>query len=123
VGPRDLAEGLVTVARRDTGEKASVALGSAAQSIPALLDEIQAGLLATRLAKREERSFEVDSLEEAIDAGKVGFAKMPWAKLGPQGEDALNAQAISVRCLQRPDGSLPASSGEADLVAVVARSY
>jgi prolyl-tRNA synthetase len=30
---------------------------------------------------------------------------------------------VSVRCLFRPDGSLPDSDAETDLIAVVARSY
>jgi prolyl-tRNA synthetase len=30
---------------------------------------------------------------------------------------------VSVRCLRRPDGSLPESDDETDLFAVVARSY
>jgi prolyl-tRNA synthetase len=46
------------------------------------------------------------------------------AALGADGEDRLAQHALSIRCLQRPDGSL-AESGDAedDLVAVVARSY
>ncbi len=123
VGPRDLAEGKVTVARRDSGEKLTVALGEATSAIAPLLEEIQAGLFASRAAKAEALTVEVSSLDEAIEAAGVGFAKIPWAQLGVDGETALNKQAISVRCLQRQDGTLPESSAEADLVAVVARSY
>jgi prolyl-tRNA synthetase len=63
-------------------------------------------------------------LEEAIEAGSVGFARVPVRALGPDGEDRLAQHALSVRCLQRPDGSL-ARPGEAEdeLVAVVGRSY
>jgi prolyl-tRNA synthetase len=63
-------------------------------------------------------------LEEAVQAGSVGFARVPLAALGPDAEDRLAEHAISVRCLQRPDGSL-AEPGDDDsaLVAVVGRSY
>jgi prolyl-tRNA synthetase len=44
--------------------------------------------------------------------------------LGSDGEDRLGAQALTVRCLQRADGSLAGlDDDDADLVAVVGRSY
>ena len=46
------------------------------------------------------------------------------AALGPDGEDRLAQKALSIRCLQRADGSLAEPGDpEDDLVAVVARSY
>jgi prolyl-tRNA synthetase len=123
VGPRDLAEGLVTLARRDTGEKVQVPLFGVAAEVPRALEAIQAELFASSLTRRDEATVEVHTLSEAIEQGKVGFAKIPWSTLGVEGETALNAQTLSVRCLQRPDGSLPARSDEDDLIAVVARSY
>jgi prolyl-tRNA synthetase len=67
---------------------------------------------------------EVTALEEASAAGAVGFARLPWAAIGPEGELQLAAEALSVRCLQRPDGGL-AEEGDDDssLVAVVGRAY
>jgi len=43
--------------------------------------------------------------------------------LGPEGEDRLAQHAVTVRCLQRADGSPPVSPDEPDLVATVARAY
>jgi len=40
-----------------------------------------------------------------------------------EGETRLASDGVSVRCLQRPDGSLPSSEDEDDLVAFVARAY
>ena len=62
--------------------------------------------------------------ELAARAAGAGFARVPVRLLGPEGEDRLAQHAVTVRCLQRSDGSL-ARHGEADedLVAVVARSY
>ena len=39
------------------------------------------------------------------------------------GEARLAEKSVSVRCLQRGDGSVPVSRDEPDLVAVVGRSY
>ena len=123
VGPRDLAEGRVTLARRDTGEKVTVALEDATATAVGLLDEIQAGLLARALDRREAKTSDVETLDEAMEAGATGFARVPWSAVGPEGEAALNAKTLSVRCLQRTDGSIPDSGDEDDLVAIVARSY
>ena len=64
------------------------------------------------------------TLEEAVEAGAAGFARVRFGALGPAGEDRLAEHALTVRLLARPDGSL-AEPGDAeeDLVAVVGRSY
>jgi len=59
-----------------------------------------------------------------VEAGSVGFARVRLGALGPDGEDRLAEHAISVRCLQRPDGSLAqVGDAEDELAAVVGRSY
>ncbi|MCU1354810.1 MAG: proline--tRNA ligase [Acidimicrobiales bacterium] len=123
VGPRDLANGEVTVVRRDTGEKAQCALAAVGATVTGLLDAIQAGLLAEATQRRDDRTADVATLDEAREAAQVGFARIPWAVLGEEGEAMLARDAITVRCLQRPDGSVPASEDEPDVVAVVARAY
>src|SRR5690606_23470242 len=123
VGPRDLKEGTVTLVRRDTGEKVAVPAAEAARRAEALLPAIQADLLAAATRRRDERTADVASLEEAVEAGQDGFARVPWDLVRDGGEARLAQDAITVRCLQRPDGSLPDSEDEPDLVAYVARSY
>ena len=66
------------------------------------------------------------TVEEAVEAARCGFAAVPLAALGADGEQRLNEQGVSVRCLQRLDGSLPAADGAEpaeELLAVVARAY
>lgn len=46
VGPRDLTNKQCRIVRRDNGEKSDVALAGLEDTISALLDEIQASLLA-----------------------------------------------------------------------------
>jgi prolyl-tRNA synthetase len=123
VGPRDLAEGKVTVVRRDTGDKVAVALAEVAATVPPLLDEMQAAMLTKATEAREARTVDAASLDEAIEGGKVGFARVPWDLVRGEGVARLGKEAITVRCLQRADGSLPASEDEPGAVAYVARSY
>ncbi len=124
VGPRDLAAGNVTLARRDTGEKFPVPLGEAAGRVPTLLDEVQASLYAQALALRDARTSDVTSLAEAVEAAAAGFARLPWRLVGEDGEARLAEDSLTVRCLQTPDGALPAAdTADEDLVCLVARSY
>jgi prolyl-tRNA synthetase len=124
VGPRDLAEGNVTVVTRHRREKQNVALGAVASTVGAILATVGPDLLAEATAARDARTVSAASLEEATEAASVGFARVPLGALGPDGEDRLAQHALTIRCLQRPDGTL-ALPGEPDddLVAVVARSY
>jgi prolyl-tRNA synthetase len=124
VGPRDLAEGNVTVVVRHRREKQNVPLGAVADTVGTVLATAGTELLAEAAAALEARTADAASIEDAVEAGKVGFARVRLGALGPDGEDRLAQHAVSVRCLQRPDGSLAEPGDhENDLVAVVGRSY
>jgi prolyl-tRNA synthetase len=124
VGPRDLAESNVTLVVRHTREKHTVALGAVAAEVAATLGSADRDLLAEATAFREARTSDAATLEEAIEAGSAGFVRVRLAALGPDGEDRLAQHALTVRCLQRPDGSLAGQGDDEDeLVAVVGRSY
>ena len=64
---------------------------------------------------------------DAGRGGRGGAGRVrpgPLVALGPDGEDRLAEHALTVRCLQRPDGSLAEpGDDEDDLVAVVGPSY
>jgi prolyl-tRNA synthetase len=123
VGPRDLAQGNVTVVRRDTGDKQQVPVGEAAARVADLVEQIQADMLAAATARRDEATIEVSSIDEAADASQTGFARLPWRLVRGDGEAQLAGKGITVRCLMAADGGLPASEDDDDLVAVVARAY
>jgi prolyl-tRNA synthetase len=122
VGPRDLAAGQVTVVRRDDRSKEQVALGGVTGRLTTLLEEVQSALHAEARARREERTADVSSVEEAVEAAASGFARIAW-DTARDAEAEMHAAAVSVRCLQRADGGLPGSSSEAGLVATVAKAY
>jgi len=123
VGPRDLLEGNVTVARRIPGTKASTPLAGVVDAVTAALTEDQQALYTEALARRDARTADVTSVGEAAEAAATGWARVPWAVLGEDGEAKLAEQSVSVRCLLRPDGAVPESADEPDLVAIVGRSY
>ena len=123
VGPRDLAVGEVTIVRRDTGERTQAAVDGTAERIPPLLEAVQAAMLASATVFRDDHTADVSSIDDARQAAQTGFARMPWTMLGETGEQTLAEHAITVRCLQRPDGTVPDSEDEPDVMAVVARAY
>jgi prolyl-tRNA synthetase len=123
LGPRELAEGKAVLVRRIPGTKEPVALAALVPEIEAALRTDQQTLHDQALARREAASPLVGSLDQARDAAAHGWARIPWSVLGEQGETRLVEHAVSVRCLTRPDGSVPDSDDEPDLIAWVGRAY
>jgi prolyl-tRNA synthetase len=130
IGARDLAAATATVARRDTGAKATVALGALSGRLPALLTDIQGEMLAAARAEQELRTASPDTYSEMAaylrEAG--GFARAGWC-----GREECEARvkadtAATIRCL--PLGQHPAASdhcivcgGASEAVAVWAQAY
>lgn len=123
LGPRDLSDDVVTLVRRITGEKVASPLGGIVDAVGSGLIEQQDELYTAALARREARTADVSTIAEAIEAAATGWARLKWSQVGEDGERRLAEHAVTVRCLIRPDGSLPSSEDEADTIAVVARSY
>jgi prolyl-tRNA synthetase len=124
VGPRDVEAEQATVVRRDSGDKSAVSLGSIADRVPLLLEMMHAEMIESGRRRLAARTTDVASVEEALEAAQGGFARIPWKSLGEEGETVLNRRAVSVRCLQTVDGSVPtASTASDDLMAIVGRSY
>jgi prolyl-tRNA synthetase len=123
LGPRDLEEQRVLLKRRCIGQEDTVALSAAAGAVLAALAADQKALLDEARGRRESRTVEVADLGAAVEASGTGWARIPWDACGVDGEAKLGEDAVTVRCLVRPDGSVPDSPDEPDLVAVVARSY
>ncbi|BCY14515.1 proline--tRNA ligase [Actinoplanes sp. L3-i22] len=123
VGPRDLANGNAVVARRVDGSKSPIALAEVANAVVAALKADQQRLYDDALAFRVERTVDVKTLDEAIEASQTGWARVPWSAVGEAGEKQANGKAVTVRCLTREDGTMPESDEEPDLIAYLGRSY
>jgi prolyl-tRNA synthetase len=123
IGPRDIAENRVVMVRRVTGEKIAVPIDGTVSRVTAALEADQQTLYEEALARQRQRTADVTSVPEAVEAAGAGWARLPWSEVGSEGEAELNAQGITVRCLVRADGGVPDSEDEPDLVAVVGRAY
>ncbi|UED86877.1 proline--tRNA ligase [Streptomyces profundus] len=125
VGPRDLAGGTAMLVRRIAGGKEPVAVDALPTVVPTVLEEDQELLLRQSRERRESRTWDVSTIEEAVEAATKagGWARIPWADLGPEGEARLAQDAVTVRCLVAEDGSVPASDDAPGTIAVVGRSY
>ena len=123
IGPRDLEAGTAMLARRIPGGKEPVALDALAELLPKVLEEDQARLLQESRERRTSRTVDVASIAEAAEAAATGWARIPWADLGTEGEAKLAEQGVSVRCLVAEDGSVPDSEDAPGTLAIVARAY
>ncbi|MGB9915141.1 MAG: proline--tRNA ligase [Candidatus Bathyarchaeales archaeon] len=80
IGPRDLKQEQVTLARRDTYQKITVKMDDAVHAIEKLLEEIQNSLYAKAKAALEEKITTVsnyDEFQRTLEA-KGGFIKAAW---------------------------------------------
>ncbi|AZQ37685.1 proline--tRNA ligase [Streptomyces cyaneochromogenes] len=124
LGPRDLENGTAMLARRIPGGKEAVPLDALAALLPTVLEEDQELLLRQSRERRESRTSEVSTIEQAVEATAAGgWARVPWAELGEEGEARLAEHAVTVRCLVAEDGSVPDADDAPGNVAVVARAY
>ena len=79
VGPRDMKSRTLFCARRDTGEKMSYNIDSAANDLKRLLDEIQKNMYNQALEFREENTKSTSNYDEfksLIESG--GFIRCGW---------------------------------------------
>ena len=80
VGPRDVANNQVVIARRDTGSKEIVKFEDIEKRVLALLDEIQTNMYERALKHTKERTYTCTTLDEVkkIMESKPGFIKAMW---------------------------------------------
>ena len=123
LGPRDVEEGVGVLVRRDTSEKTPIPLQELPQKISATLQAQQNDMLAAARSQLEARTQEAAAIEEAVEIAQQGFARIPWNAIGAEGETALTAKGVSVRCLLTQDNTTPATIDDPDLVAIVGRAY
>ncbi|MCU0398273.1 MAG: proline--tRNA ligase [Cyclobacteriaceae bacterium] len=101
IGPRDLDNGTVEVARRDTREKQVIKLEEVSTRIPALLNEIQDSIFQRALTFRNQHITEVNSYDEFKDVleTKGGFISAHWDGT-PETEASIKEETkATIRCI------------------------
>jgi len=111
IGPRDMNEDSVFMARRDLSpkEKRGVKREELLATLPAILDEIQQNLFDRALAYREENTRPIDDKEafyawftaENEDKPEIhgGFALSHWCGDGACEEKIKNDLKVTIRCI------------------------
>lgn len=130
IGPRDVANNSVALARRDVPGregKRFVSQDGLAQTVQQLLDDIQANLLARATKFRDDNTHDVTNYDEFQTAVQTGFAKGWWAGSNDDEQRVKEETKATIRCfpLKQPGGGGTCfyTGKPADKVAIFGRSY
>ena len=115
-GPRDVQQGNVVLARRDTGEKQILAKNEAVEKIPNLLENIQQGLFEQALKFREENTHNIESYDEFKRViKKGGFVRCGWDGTEKTETRVKEETKATIRCIpfdENPSGLTCVFSGQ-----------
>jgi len=101
IGPKDLENGTVEVARRDNLSKEVVSSNSIADYVSSLLKEIQENLFKKASDYRTEHTTKVDSFEDFKDVleNKGGFIEAHWDGTPESEEEIKKLTKATIRCI------------------------
>lgn len=101
LGARDLQNGTVELARRDTQTKETVSSEGLADRIENLLTDIQQSIFEKALAYKNERIVEVNSYEEfkKVLAGEGGFISAHWDGTVETEKRVKEETKATIRCI------------------------
>jgi len=102
IGPRDIENGTVELARRDTKEKKVVAMDSVVKDMPALLDDIQKTIYHRALKFRTENTHKVDTYDEMkkiLDSENGGFVLAHWDGTAETEAAIKEETKATIRCI------------------------
>jgi len=128
IGPRDIENGTVELARRDTLEKKVMSQEGISNYIKDLLEEIQENIYQKALDFREKSTHEVNSWDELVDVleNKGGFALAYWDGT-LESENRIKETKATIRCLLKdaePEEGLCVVSGlPSKQRVVIAKAY
>ncbi|NVO02085.1 MAG: proline--tRNA ligase [Bacteroidetes bacterium] len=129
LGPRDIEEGTVEVARRDTLEKKTYSQENIAETIKNLLEDIQKNLFDKAYKFREDSTTKVDNWEEfkSVLNNKGGFVLAHWDGTSETEQKIKEETKATIRCipLNNPleDGKCVFSGKPSIQRVVFAKSY
>jgi prolyl-tRNA synthetase len=101
IGPRDLENNTIEVARRDNLTKETIPIDKVYEHIPKLLDEIQTNIYNNALKFRKENTFYVDSWDEFLKVldNPGGFIMAHWDGTAETEEKIKEESKATIRCI------------------------
>ena len=129
IGGRDIANGVVEVARRDTKEKTSVPREDIAAYIRQLLDDIQDNLYNRAVSFVDDHTSQADSIDEmnAILDSKGGFVYAHWDGTTETELRIKELTKATIRCIpvesQPEEGSCVLTGASSRMRVPFARAY
>jgi prolyl-tRNA synthetase len=128
VGARDMQNGTVELARRDTLEKQVLPVEGLADVVARILVEIQSDLYAKALARREAATHKVDSyaeFKEKLDDG--GFFLAHWDGTSATEERIKEETKATIRCIPlhgpKEPGQCMVTGAPSQQRVLIARAY
>ncbi len=101
VGPRDLENNQVEIARRDTKEKSTVSMDGLTETVSQLLLDIQSNLFERAKKYRDDHITKVDTWEDFINTldNKTGFVSAHWDGTAETEEKIKELTKATIRCI------------------------
>lgn len=106
IGPKDLENGTIEVARRDTLTKETVAINSVVKKLKDLMPEIQQDLYKKALQFRDSHISSVDTFDEfkKIIEVKTGFVSAHWDGTTETEDKIKELTKATIRCIPLTNG-------------------
>ncbi len=128
IGVRDLENGTVEIARRDTKEKQSVNLENVVETVVGLLDDIQTNIYQRAVKFREENTFKVETWDEfKAQIEKGGFISAHWDGTSETEEKIKQQTKATIRCIPldavEEDGKCVFSGEKSTKRVIFAKAY
>ncbi len=129
MGPRDMTNGTIEIARRDTLQKETIPQDGIVEHIVKLLDEIQDNIFNKALDFRAEKTTKVDTFAEfkQVLDDKGGFILAHWDGTSETEEQIKSETKATIRCIPidavEEDGVCVYSGKPSKMRVLFARSY
>ena len=129
IGPRDIENGTIEVARRDTMSKEVINAGSVTEYIENLMPEIQKNIFSKSLDFRNRNTYKVDSWDEFKDSieKRGGFILAHWDGTAETEEKIKNETKASIRVIpfdnEKEEGKCVYSGRPSSQRVIFARAY
>ncbi len=129
MGPRDLENGTLEIARRDILDKKTISIDETVFYVEKILNEIQENLFNKAINYRDTHITEVNSFDEFKEVleTKGGFISAHWDGTSETEEQIKNLTKATIRCIpnnaEKEDGNCIFSGSKSERRVLFAKAY